>query len=451
MREEIVVVRFSAAFAEIWKELAAGLRTEVRVVPSADLRSIPHAAAVVLAAGGAERDAIEWLEGQEAARGVPLFLAGTDPGRRMAAQAVARGATDYFALPEDSELLHSALSAALSRRSGALLTPSPRADDLFEMLEGFAGDSASMKAIRDRASRLLHYRDGAILIIGEAGTGKEALARALHARGPRGTAPFVPVDCAALPRETLPSDLFGYEKAAFVDAHAARPGLFELADGGTLFLDEIGSLPLDVQSRLVRVLESGETLRLGATRPRRVDVRVIATTSQDLRLAARRGTFRRDLQLRIETVTLELPPLRERGGDVLSVAERLLGSLAALHRLPVPELLPEAREALEDYGWPGNIRELKHALERALLLSAPGSLAVSELIPQSRAPATWDAVLPFPAQLNDIATAAARATLEACGGNVSRAARQLHVSRGRLRRLIRPSRVLAGAASEDAK
>jgi DNA-binding NtrC family response regulator len=246
----------------------------------------------------------------------------------------------------------------------------------------------------------------------------------------------------------MASDLFGYERAAFVDAHAARPGLFELADGGTLFLDEIGSLPLDVQSRLVRVLESGETLRLGATRPRAVDVRVIAATSQDLRVAARRGTFRRDLQLRIETVTLELPPLRERGADVLDVAERLLESLAALHRVPVPALRPDARAALQDYAWPGNIRELKHALERALLLSPPGSLEVAELIPQTRPPSSWDALLPFPAQLNDITTAAARATLEACGGNVSRAARQLHVSRGRLRRLIRPGRVLAGVSGD---
>jgi DNA-binding NtrC family response regulator len=170
-----------------------------------------------------------------------------------------------------------------------------------------------------------------------------------------------------------------------------------------------------------------------------VDIRVLAATTANLEAAVRAGTFRRDLLLRLGAVTLELPALRARGSDVILIAERLLQNLAALYQIPVPELRAEARQALVEYSWPGNIRELKQALERALLLSPVGSLALGELAPPQREVAGWTPSIPFPAELDQITSAAARATLEACGGNVSQAARQLAVSRGRLRRLIRLS------------
>jgi two-component system response regulator HydG len=233
----------------------------------------------------------------------------------------------------------------------------------------------------------------------------------------------------------IESELFGHEKGAFTDAHAAKPGLFEVAHGGTILLDEIDTFPIDLQAKLLRVLEDQEVRRVGGTKTRRVDVRVIASTNSDLESVVARGAFRQDLYFRLGVITLVIPPLRARGNDVLLVAERLISVLAQRHRIRPPVLSAEARRALLGYSWPGNIRELKNALERALLLSQDGDLSLSELIPVSAMTAPSQA-LPFPADLEAIMAAAGRAMLESCSGNVSEAARRLNVSRRRLRRLV---------------
>ncbi|MBI4501863.1 MAG: sigma-54-dependent Fis family transcriptional regulator [Gemmatimonadetes bacterium] len=443
----LIVVRLSSSFGELWRQLAETMKVEVRVVPPNDLRSVPppRAAAVLLAAGGVEREAIEWLESREKPS-APVFVVGSDPGRRVAAQIVARGASDYFAIPEDTELLRNAVGEAVARcRPGVAPVSSKGLDEELVAFRAIAGESPAVKVVLYRAARLLQHAQGTVLIAGEDGTGKETLARAIHEGGPRRLSPFVPVNCSALPRHLIESDLFGCERGALPDAHASRPGLFEVAEGGTLFLDEVNAVSLDLQAKLFRVLEDHEIRRVGSTKARRVDVRVIAAADEDLQPAVRRGTFRRDLYLRLGVVALDLPPLRERGDDVLIIADRLVASLAAVHGLPVPEIRADVRQALREYSWPGNVRELKNALERALLLSSPGTLSAAEMIPPAKSTLAWTAALPFPAQLDDIATAAARATLEACGGNVSRAARQLCVSRGRLRRLVRVvSQTVAG-------
>jgi DNA-binding NtrC family response regulator len=210
-----------------------------------------------------------------------------------------------------------------------------------------------------------------------------------------------------------------------------------MADNGTLFLDEIGDLPLSLQAKLLRVLEDGQIRRVGGTKSRKVDVRILAATNNRLPERVRQGRFREDLFFRLSAVVLRLPPLRERGNDVILVAEALLKQLAAEHQLPVPPLREDARHRLRSHSWPGNIRELKNALERALLLSPSGALSVSELLAE---PPVHDAgPIPFPAPLRDITNAAVQATVRLCSGNRSESARRLGISSRRLRRLLNGS------------
>ncbi len=283
---------------------------------------------------------------------------------------------------------------------------------------------------------MLSHQDATVLIVGETGTGKELLARAIHDGGPRRGSPFVAVNCSALPDHLIESELFGHERGAFTDAHAAKPGLFEIAEGGTLFLDEIGTLPVQLQAKLLRALQDKQVRRVGGTRSRVVDVRIIAATNEDLRLALKSGEFRQDLYFRVGVITLALPPLRERGNDIILVAETLLERLAAQHGLPAPPMTPEVRRTLLGYHWPGNVRELKNAVERALLLSNPGEFDPRELLPQADVDSQGSGPIPFPARLEEINAAAAQATLELCSDNRSEAARRLGISRRRLRRLL---------------
>ncbi|CAM2164027.1 Transcriptional regulatory protein XylR [Paraburkholderia sacchari] len=215
----------------------------------------------------------------------------------------------------------------------------------------------------------------AVLLTGETGVGKERFARALHSLSPRAEKPFVAVNCAAIPHALIESELFGAEKGAFTGSQAARAGRFERADGGTLFLDEIGELPLDVQAKLLRVLQEGEVERLGATQSRKVDVRVVAATNRDLEQAVRDGSFRADLYYRINVYPVPIPPLRERQDDIALLADAMLARFASLHGKPAPTLTDYAYDALRGYRWPGNVRELENLIERAVILSRP-NLAV---------------------------------------------------------------------------
>ena len=230
--------------------------------------------------------------------------------------------------------------------------------------------------------------------------------------------------------------MFGHERGSYTDAYAAKPGLFEVADTGTLFLDEIGDLPLSLQAKLLRVLEDNEVRRVGGTKSRTVDVRILAATNEHLAERVNAGTFRDDLFFRLSTVVFLLPPLRERGDDTILLARALLDRLAAEHQLPVPSLTPELCDRIRLHPWPGNVRELKNALERALLLSPAGELSPDELLPPTSPRASGEGPIPFPAPLHQITTAAARATVELCGGNRSESARRLSISTRRLRRLL---------------
>jgi DNA-binding NtrC family response regulator len=432
LRLSVIVI--SAAFGEFWNDLAEDLGAVIDLCdPARAAATQPETVAIIVGAGGAERDAVQWLESHPLPPGVPAFVVGTDPGRRTAMQVVTRGARDYFALPDDLEIFRNAVAAAVNVGRTRAAAASNGHGDAFAAI---VGESQVLQKELARAARLLPHRSASALIVGETGTGKELLARAIHSGGPRRAAPFVAVNCSALPEHLIESELFGHERGSFTDAHAVKPGLFEVADTGTLFLDEIGDLPLGVQAKLLRVLEDKEIRRVGGTKSRAVDVRILAAANDHLAERVRDGTFREDLFFRLSTVVLRLPPLRERGDDLMVVAQALLERLAGEHGLPVPPLTPEVSRRLRAHAWPGNIRELKNAVERALLLSPAGELNPEEFLPTAASPGTHEGPIPFPAPLHQITAAAVRATVKMCGGNRSESARQLLISPRRLRRLL---------------
>jgi DNA-binding NtrC family response regulator len=277
-----------------------------------------------------------------------------------------------------------------------------------------------------------------VLINGETGTGKELLARAIHYNGPRKHAPFVDVNCAAIPENLLESELFGHEKGAFTDAGAAKPGLFEVANGGTIFLDEIAHLSQPLQGKLLRVLEAREIRRVGGTANLPVDVRVIAATHVDLAEASARGEFREDLFYRLNVVGLRLPALRERAGDLLPLARAFLARFAEHYSVPLPGLTALAERRLLAHPWSGNIRELRNVLERAILLASGSSLDADDLGLDAGRSIPNGVGVPFPATMSDITRAAAHAMTRLCDGNKSEAARRLGISRTRLLRLLAP-------------
>jgi DNA-binding NtrC family response regulator len=426
---------FRSSVAELLRELRAAT---LAWRPDEDPAPPAGAGVVLVMAGGAEAAAVDLLA-ELPRNGAVVYVVGAATDHRLAAALVQRGARDYFALPEDLDLLRRSLEResreALGRAEAGRFAEAERAATGFEAI---LGRSAALRLTLEQAARVAAHRDVTVLVGGETGTGKELLARAIHYGGPRAPHPFVEINCAAIPAALLESELFGHERGAFTGAVAAKPGLFELAHGGTLFLDEIGALPLELQPKLLRALESRTIRRVGGQQGRHVDVRVVGATHLDLAAAAARGDFREDLYYRLNVVSLTLPPLRERDGDVELLAETFIARIAASYGLPVPPLTSELRTALRAYAWPGNVRELRNGVERALVLSPRATLRAEELIPSPVRPAARDerSALPFPATIDELVRAAARAMLELSGNNKSEAARRLGISRPRLQRIL---------------
>jgi DNA-binding NtrC family response regulator len=296
-----------------------------------------------------------------------------------AVEAMKLGAYDYLTKPTKIEELDIVIRKAaekgqLMRDNVALRAHAPGA----EPYGGILTRSPKMQEVLRIVERVAPT-DSAVLILGESGTGKELVARAIHERSARAARPFVPIHCGALPREVLESELFGHEKGAFTGAVNAKPGLVDLADGGTLLLDEIGEMEPDSQVKLLRALETGMFFRVGGTRPRSVDIRIVAATNRDLAEAMRTGEFRQDLYYRINTITVSLPPLRERREDVALLAQHFVESKAAYGAKRLP---PATLGILESYAWPGNVRELLHAIERGVILSKGDEIEPGDLPPE---------------------------------------------------------------------
>ena len=300
-----------------------------------------------------------------------------------AVEAMKLGAYDYLTKPTKIEELDVIICKAAEK--GQLLRDNVALRSRLPGAEPFGGiltRSARMQEVLRIVERVAPA-DSAVLILGESGTGKELVARGIHEHSQRASRPFVPIHCGALPREVLESELFGHEKGAFTGAVGVKPGLIELADDGTLFLDEIGEMEPDSQVRLLRVLESGMFFRVGGTRPRRVDVRLVAATNRDLAEAMKQGQFRQDLYYRINTITIQLPPLRERREDVPLLARHFVEAHAAYG---TKHLSTATLAALEAYMWPGNVRELLHAIERAVILSKGEEIQPEDLPPEIAGP-----------------------------------------------------------------
>lgn len=437
-RHVVAAVRLSDSFATTVSELAGELGTEmVEWVPRSGDPLPTRASLLIVLAGGSEGDALDLLSTLPAG-GRCVFIVGASADHRIAAALVARGARDYFALPGDLDLLRRSLERELREAKGRTeaekYAEEERRDTGFDTI---VGRSTALRATLDQARRVATHRDVTVLIGGETGTGKELLARALHYHSPRASGPFVEINCAAIPANLLESELFGHEKGAFTGAVASKPGLFEMANGGTLFLDEVGNLPLELQAKLLRALETREIRRVGGQQSRRIDVRLLSATHIELADAVSQGQFREDLFYRLNVIALKLPPLRDRDDDIELLAETFASRLSAANSLPEPALTPEVRSALRAHTWPGNVRELRNAIERALVLSPPGTLQLEELrLGRQPGAAATEGGLPFPADLGTIIRAAATRMLEETGGNKSEAARRLGISRPRLQRIL---------------
>ena len=362
------------------------------------------------------------------------FLTKPFPSNDAVALSVAKAA-EHHRLIARAQQLEERLIAR--ERFGELIGNSRRMQDVYRLIEGVASATST------------------VLVLGESGTGKELVARAIHQSSPRQTKPFVTVNCAAIPKDLVESELFGHVRGAFTGAQAARAGLFDSADGGTIFLDEVGDLPLAAQVKLLRTLQEGEVKRVGSDETRIVDVRVVAATNVDLKAKIESGEFRRDLYYRLNVIAIHLPALREREEDVVLLANHFVRKLAVRMGRSAKTLGEGALAALRAHSWPGNVRELEHAVEHAFVLSRGEIIEASDL-PIERAPAAFSSeaptaisppwnheayALPYAEAkkriLADFDLAYVREQIRRADGNVSEAARRSGLDRSNFRRILR--------------
>ncbi len=351
----------------------------------------------------------------------------------LAVEAMRRGARDFIQKPWENERLLSILRTQVELHRALQSAERLAAENRLLSTEGrpeFIATAPSMSHVLETITRIAPS-DANVLISGEHGTGKEVVARTLHALSLRASRPFVPVNTGALAEGVFESELFGHVKGAFTDARVDRIGRFELADGGTIFLDEIGNVPLRQQAKLLRVIESGEMERVGSSRSKRVDVRVISATNADLQAACNTGQFREDLLFRLNTVEIHLPPLRERREDIPTLAMHFLTNYATRYRRPVRTLDATALQTLMQHSWPGNVRELEHTMERAVLMCRTEHLQPPDLGLGVQRPASPNLE---ELSLEAVESILIRKTLQRFQGNVSQAAEALGLSRGALYR-----------------
>lgn len=299
------------------------------------------------------------------ASNTPVLIMTSYASLRSAVDAMRMGAVDYIAKPFDHDEMVTTVKRILSDK------PSVATETLTKSGEttnnGMIGDSPVMQNLYRRIAQV-SPTNATVLIQGETGTGKELTARAVHQSSKRREHPLICINCAAIPETLIESELFGHEKGAFTGAASSREGLVVAADKGTLFLDEIGELPMEAQARLLRVLQEGEVRPVGSTHTQKVNIRLIAATHRDLNKRCREGSFREDLYFRLNVIELRIPPLRDRGSDIITLAEALVGHYCDTYEKPLLALTQDAMTVVSNYSWPGNVRELENAIQRAVIL-----------------------------------------------------------------------------------
>ena len=364
---------------------------------------------------------------------IPVIVMTAWANVELAVEAMRRGARDFVQKPWENERLLSILRTQVELHRALQRAARLEAENRLLRAEGrpeFIATAPAMQPVLETLARV-GPSDANVLITGEHGTGKEIVAQTLHALSARATRPLVAVNTGAIPDGVFESELFGHMKGAFTDARTDRIGRFELADGGTIFLDEIGNVPLRQQAKLLRVLESGEIERVGSSRSRRVNVRVLSATNSDLSAACASGQFREDLLFRLNTVEIHLPALRERREDIPALAAHFLARYSARYRRQVQGFDSAAVQTLMQYPWPGNVRELDHTIERAVLMCRTDEIQPADLALSSQRTQTQG--------LEDLSLEAVEAmlvrkALQRYQGNVSQAAEALGLSRGALYR-----------------
>lgn len=372
-------------------------------------------------------------EMKAAAADMPVVMMSGKGTISTAVEAMRLGAYDFLEKPVEPARVQATIRRALEQQELTRQVSSLRRELADQYL--MVGRSAALAAVRDTISRVAPTR-ASVLITGESGVGKELVARALHLGSDRAAAPFVTLNCAAVPKELIESELFGHERGAFTGAQTSRKGKLEQADGGTCFLDEIGDMSLAAQSKLLRFLENAEVQRIGRNEATVVDVRVIAATNKNLPEAARAGTFREDLYHRLNVVTIDVPPLRRRPDDIEPLARHFLARFCAQHNRSV-EFGPGCSEVLRSHSWPGNVRELRNVIERTVVLARSNPVNADEL-------RCFVTSTPASACGSTLAAAVRRAEQEAVesaislsGGNLTEAARILDIERASLYRIMK--------------
>ena len=353
----------------------------------------------------------------------------------IAVEAMRRGARDFIQKPWENERLISILRTQIDLSRALKRAQHLEAENRLLQAQGrptFIAESSVMQPVLELMARI-GPSDANVLITGEHGTGKEVVARTLHMLSPRASRPMVTVNTGGLPEGTFESELFGHIKGAFTDARTDRIGRFELADKGTIFLDEIANVPLKQQAKLLRVLEIGEMERVGSSKTKSVDVRVLSATNADLKVESAKGTFRGDLLFRLNTIEVHLPPLRERREDIPLLGQHFLKAYAQRYRKQVSRFDPAAMQKMLEYFWPGNVRELDHSVERAVLLAQGEAIRPSDLGLSDKRESTSSIE---EMSLEEVESLLIRKTLTRYSGNISHAAEALGLSRSALYRRI---------------
>jgi DNA-binding NtrC family response regulator len=359
------------------------------------------------------------------------------PSIEGAVEAVKTGAEEYLAKPFTEEELFSAVRRALDKLHMRRAAQPAALQRPIQARHGLIGESEVMRKVL-RAIEKAASSSATILITGESGTGKELVARGIHYNSSRASAPFVPINCGGIPEALLESELFGYVKGAFTGAVETRAGFFQIADGGTIFLDEVSETSLSMQVKLLRVLQDKEVIMVGERHPQRVDVRIIAATNKDLLSLVQKETFREDLYYRLNVITIEIPPLRERGEDILLLVKHFASKFSKEFGKPSPRFSESALHVLESYYWPGNVRELENIIQRLIVMSEENIIEVPDLPSLMR----FSALRGFsPRQtLAEVEAEYILSVLAGVDGNKTRAAEILGISRKTLREKLKKSK-----------